>query len=265
VTSPSDFQYLSTGAWCYYNNDFANGVVYGKLYNWYAVAGIYDGASLIDASLRKKLAPIGWHVPNTQDFLKLNAFLGGTTVAGGKMKEIGTTHWNSPNTGATNSSGFASLPGGSVVVGSFAGLGSVAEFWSSDPDYSYGPRSNPSATSFAYTIRMSSNYVNSILYSEIKSYAYSVRCLSDQLLNSSDQTMNIQFSIYPNPTTSILTLQNSWNINVDKVIVTDLSGKVLLEQIQNTTQINVEQFASGMYILQAFSEEKKYTSKFIKK
>jgi uncharacterized protein (TIGR02145 family) len=112
VTDPADWNTLTTGAWCYYNNDAANGTTYGKLYNYYAVLGIYDEASRLNPSLRKKLAPTGWHVPTDADWTTLTNCLGGSMAAGGKMKEIGTVHWDNPNMGATNISGFTALPGG---------------------------------------------------------------------------------------------------------------------------------------------------------
>jgi uncharacterized protein (TIGR02145 family) len=68
VTNASNWASLSTGAWCYYNNDPANGAIYGKLYNWYAVAGIHDAASLTNPDLRKKLAPTGWHIPTDTEW-----------------------------------------------------------------------------------------------------------------------------------------------------------------------------------------------------
>jgi uncharacterized protein (TIGR02145 family) len=115
VTSNAEWAGLTTGAWCYYNNDPANGAIYGKLYNWYAVND------------PRGLAPAGWHIPSNAEWTTLGTYLGGATVAGGKMKTTGTTRWNSPNSGATNESGFTGLPGGfrnfdgqSVTVG-FAG------------------------------------------------------------------------------------------------------------------------------------------------
>lgn len=100
VTDSSQWANLTTGAWCYYNNDPANGAVYGKLYNGYAVND------------PRGLAPTGWHVASDSEWTILSTFLGGESVAGGKMKETGTTHWHAPNTGADNSSGFTALPGG---------------------------------------------------------------------------------------------------------------------------------------------------------
>lgn len=100
VTDPTVWAGLTTGAWCYYNNDPSNNATYGKLYNWYAVN---DG---------RGLAPVGWHVPTDLEFTTLTTALGGASVAGGKMKVTGTKTWLSPNTGATNTSGWAGLPGG---------------------------------------------------------------------------------------------------------------------------------------------------------
>jgi uncharacterized protein (TIGR02145 family) len=100
VTDPTEWANLTTGAWCYYDNDQANGGIYGKLYNWYAI---------IDS---RGLAPEGWHIPTIDEWLTLANYLGGENVAGCKIKETNTTHWRSPNTGATNESGFTALGGG---------------------------------------------------------------------------------------------------------------------------------------------------------
>ena len=121
VTDPDEWTDLTTGAWCYYNNDPANGAIYGKLYNWYAI---------IDP---RGLAPQGgWSIPSNGQWSTLVTYLGNTTVAGGTMKEAGTSHWNSPNTGATNSSGFTALPGGyRTDTGIFFGINTFADFFSS--------------------------------------------------------------------------------------------------------------------------------------
>src|ERR1035437_8570614 len=100
VTTTTAWDALTTGAWRWCNNDPAMGVIYGKLYNWYVVND------------PRGLAPTGWHVPSDAEWTTLSTCLGGYAVAGGAMKETGTTHWTSPNTGATNSSGFTGLPGG---------------------------------------------------------------------------------------------------------------------------------------------------------
>jgi len=102
-----------SGMWCYYNNDAANGAIYGKLYNWYAV-------KLFDLDMAS--ASFGWHVPTSTEFTTLQTALGGAVVAGGKMKMTGTDYWNTPNTGADNTSGFTGLGNGirNAAAGVFA-------------------------------------------------------------------------------------------------------------------------------------------------
>ncbi|MFM9053055.1 MAG: FISUMP domain-containing protein, partial [Bacteroidota bacterium] len=114
----------NTGAWCNYNNSSANNTLYGKLYNWYAVND------------SRGLCPTGWHVPLDAEWTTLTDFLGGESVAGGKMKSTATQPaaggWDSPNTGATDSSGFTGLPGGyRDSDGGFNVLGSYGNWWSS--------------------------------------------------------------------------------------------------------------------------------------
>lgn len=133
ITDPGEWADLTTGAWCHYNNNPANDAIYGKLYNWYAVAGIYDTASLNNPSLRKQFAPTGYHVPTNDELTTLTDYLGGSSVAGGKMKESGLCHWNSPNTDATNTSLFTALPGGyrGGVLGDYNSIGTSGFWWSS--------------------------------------------------------------------------------------------------------------------------------------
>jgi len=119
VTDQTAWSNLTTGAYCEYDNNSANVITYGRLYNWYAVN---DSCNI---------APSGWHVPSDAEWQTLINYLGEAS-AGGKLKEAGTTHWNSPNDGATNESGFSALPGGyRYDDGSFGWLGDHAYFWSS--------------------------------------------------------------------------------------------------------------------------------------
>lgn len=107
VQDPVAWAALTTGAWCYYNNDSANGCEYGKLYNYHAIE---DPRGLI---------PAGYHLPTPTEIVDLYTYLGGASVAGGELKETGTTHWLTPNTGATNSSGWTGLPGGLRFGGNY--------------------------------------------------------------------------------------------------------------------------------------------------
>lgn len=121
VTDAATWASLTTGAWCYYANDSANGPTYGKLYNWYAVNDTLHGG----------LAPTGYHVPTSAEYTTLITNLGGTLVAGGELKEEGLCHWLTPNTSATDSSGFTALGAGArVPSGSFTLLNEIALFWS---------------------------------------------------------------------------------------------------------------------------------------
>jgi uncharacterized protein (TIGR02145 family) len=130
-TGLSDAQWSSTssGAYARYSNNNANDALYGKLYNRYAVND------------SRGLCPVGWHVPSDAEWFTLTDFLGGaqhvpSSVAGGAMKITATLPtpggWASPNTGATNSSGFTGLPGGyRASGGGFGNLGYSGSWWSS--------------------------------------------------------------------------------------------------------------------------------------
>ena len=137
VTDQNEWENLTTGAWCYYANMSSNGPIYGKLYNWYAVAGIWNEASKTDPGERKQLAPAGYHVASNEEWTTLIDCLGGPGVAGGKMKSTGTIEgndglWLAPNTGATNESGFTGLPGSyRYTNGPFNPIGTRGFWWTS--------------------------------------------------------------------------------------------------------------------------------------
>ena len=156
---------LTTGAWSYYNNDVSNNAIYGKLYNWYTTLG-------------DTLCPTGWGVPTNSKWNTLTTYLGGESVAGGKMKSAGTAYWNDPNTDATNSSGFSALPGGyrghtyKSYDGSFRDISYFAFFWSATEYFNY----------YAWSRYLYFNYGNVFKPSDVdyyKSVGASVRCLRD--------------------------------------------------------------------------------------
>jgi uncharacterized protein (TIGR02145 family) len=119
VTDDLDWTSLYTAGCCVYNNDDKYKESYGILYNWQAVN-------------TGKLCPIGWHVPTDNEWKTLNNLLGDEYNGGAKLKEIGTSHWISPNIGATNETGFTAYPGGyrSNTDGSFNNLGHIGYWWS---------------------------------------------------------------------------------------------------------------------------------------
>ena len=158
VTDNTQWSSLTTGAWAHYNNDNQYENPYGKLYNWYTVADT------------RNVCPTGWHVPTDLEYTLLTDYLGGEPVAGGKMKEAGTSHWASPNTGATNSSGFTGLPGGKRIYnGDFSDIGAFGSWWSSSESNSY----------YAWSRRLDFLNGNALRADYTKVDGLSVRCIKD--------------------------------------------------------------------------------------
>lgn len=146
----------NTGAWCYYNNDPANGPIYGKLYNWYAVND------------PRGLAPLHWHVASAAEWDVLTNFLGGPNIACGKLKKRGAI-WLSPNLIANPDSYFNAVPGGICANGVKVDKGLTAYFWTST-----------SSSSQVALIRVLHGNITAISASgERKNYALSVRCIAD--------------------------------------------------------------------------------------
>ena len=149
---------LTTGAWCNYENDPKNDLKYGKLYNWYAIND------------PRGFAPKGWHVPTDKELIKLIKFLGGKTIAGGKMKEVGISNWLNPNFGATNASGFTALPGG-YRRKPFNLIGVWGKWWSSTEVEKL------SSNAWNITINSQNEYLG--LDKDDKMHGFSVRLIKD--------------------------------------------------------------------------------------
>jgi uncharacterized protein (TIGR02145 family) len=148
----------TSGAYTIYNNDNVNDAIYGKLYNWYAVAD------------NRGLCPNGWHVPTDAEWTTLTNNLGGESVAGDKMKSTGTTYWNSPITSATTESGFSALPGGCRInFGNFINIRDNAFFWSATENNSFS----------AFFRNLNSSIGNVSRDDLIKRFGFSIRCLKD--------------------------------------------------------------------------------------
>ncbi len=171
--SYNDPQY---GAYAEYSNDASNVAVYGRLYNWFAVND------------ERGLCPVNWHVPSDDEFKSLEMYLGMSeseangeglrgTDEGGKLKEEGNEHWNSPNTGATNETGFTALPGGRRDYDSYTNqeicccLNRYGFFWSSSEVYTVN----------AWYRALSFDYAESNRYHLNKRNGFSVRCVRDPI------------------------------------------------------------------------------------
>ena len=157
VSDKTDWDNLTTAGYCWYENSDSVGTTYGALYNWYSVN-------------TGKLCPTGWHVPLDEEWTILTSFLGGEDIAGGKLKESGTNHWEYQTTGATNESGFTALPGGyRNYTGTFDNVVNFGYWWSA----------TESDAANAWNRYMFYLYPNVYRYSRRKEIGYSVRCVKD--------------------------------------------------------------------------------------
>jgi uncharacterized protein (TIGR02145 family) len=164
ITDNAAWVALTTPAYCWYNNNAATyKATYGAMYNWYTVDVASNGG--------KNVCPTSWHVSTDAEWTTLTTYLGGGSVAGGKLKETGTTHWTTPNTGATNETGFTALPGGyRNNYGTCSYIGINGHWWSS----------SEGSTTYAWYSYMYYNYTN--VYRDFyygKYYGFSVRCVRD--------------------------------------------------------------------------------------
>jgi uncharacterized protein (TIGR02145 family) len=160
ITNVSDataWKNLTSGAYCNHNNDPGFSTTYGRLYNLYAVSD------------SRTLAPTGWHVATDADWTTLVTYLGGITLAGGKLKEQGIVHWPNPNIGASNSSGFTALPGG--YRDDFGLFNTIAGgFWWSSTQYGIGG---------AWSVNMSFATTSVVRTDAGRGYGYAVRCIKN--------------------------------------------------------------------------------------
>ncbi len=159
VTNSATWAALTTGAYCYFNNDSTTyAAVYGKLYNCYAVND------------PRGLAPEGWHIPSDFEWTTLENTLGGSDFAGGPMKAMGTANWDAPNLGATNLCNFTGQPGGyRGVQGGFNVEGEFGYWWSctmASTDIAWSRSLNTEDT---FVLAIGADWNN----------GYSVRCVKD--------------------------------------------------------------------------------------
>jgi len=154
---------LTTGAYCWYRNVVNYKDTYGALYNWYAVTDT------------RNIAPTGWHIPTDPEWTILITYLGGENIAGGKMKEVGLSHWIEPNIGAENSSGFTALPGGYRFYnfGQYSHRGDYSVWWSSSTSDS---NNDPDR---ALSRDINTNNANALRSYYRKVTGFSVRCIRD--------------------------------------------------------------------------------------
>ena len=162
VTDGKQWKELTKGAWCNYNNSDSLGKIYGKLYNWFAVSPTTNG--------NKNVCPVGWHVPNNNDWDILIKSFGGQEVAGANLKETGTSSWAFPNEKTTNVSLFTAIPSGALIVQNKY-INKGAFFWSSEE--------NTNSNWLAWNASVGYNGIYVDFDDELKSNGFSIRCIKD--------------------------------------------------------------------------------------
>ncbi len=180
----NEWETLTGPAYCWYANDFVTyGSIYGALYNWYAVDYISNGG--------RNICPEGWHVPTNNEWAVLANYAGGFELAGGKLKEVGTVNWSSPNLGASDEFGFTALPGGGRGISDpdFTEINQVGFWWSST-----------AADAFqAWNVDAASNTEAMSNDPNTKNDGMSVRCLKN---NAGSQVPTVETVTVNNITTS---------------------------------------------------------------
>jgi uncharacterized protein (TIGR02145 family) len=158
VINNTEWANLTSPGYCWHSNDeAAYKNLYGALYNWYTVN-------------TGNLCPVGWHVPTYEESISLIDYLCGTEIAGGKLKEKGTTHWASPNTGATNETGFTALPGAGRNTDGVFGAASYGYYWWTSTEY------GPLSARLDYVLY---NDTNLNLGANENQFGAAVRCIRD--------------------------------------------------------------------------------------
>jgi len=229
-----------------YNNSDPLAAVYGRLYSWKAAMRGAASSNFIPSGVQG-VCPTGWHLPSSAEWSILINQYGGEFQAGAYLKEAGTLHWDSPNTGATNSSGFTALPGGFHYQpeGGFGVMGATGGWWTSYNDGGY-----------VNSLYMSSENVNAIQFGTYMGPGYSyndmsVRCLKNSGATAINEINNARIiSVYPNPADKyvIIRLENYTQADLS---IYGLEGKLMLQRQLNQleTLIEIEDLPAGIYIV----------------
>lgn len=233
----------STGACCAYMNLGSNTEIYGYLYNFYAVSD------------SRKICPTGWRIPTDEEWTALSDFLGGSNIAGAKLKESGTEHWSSPNNG-TNESGFTALPGGlRHYDGSFSFIGAHGSFWTCSK------------------LNNTDAWIRDLYYETIELYrmefslksGFSVRCLKDTLSGIYDRPGINNIPIYPNPFKDKIWLNTKEN-KAQEILIYNLAGNLIYKKYleYNIRELDLSFLEAGIYVAEISYYSKKTRNKIVK-
>jgi uncharacterized protein (TIGR02145 family) len=236
VTDVAAWVALTTPGYCWYNNDpIPSNITYGLLYNFYVQYASYQ---------TKNVCPTGYHLPEMSEWSTMENYLG-TSNAGGKLKEAGTVHWQSPNTGATNETGFTALPGGyRTYNGSFTQLNKAGYWWASSEGFTTVDR--------VISIYFDGGGIG-------KTYgccspspaAESIRCVRDLLITDISNPSTLIIETYPNPVSGILTIDYKGE-SFETVNILNSQGIFFTKEkaITPSQQLDFSKFEPGLYILE---------------
>lgn len=230
VTDNALWSTQTEAAYCYYQQDTQIADEYGFLYNWHVVNDI------------RNVCPSGYHVPTISEWETLINFLGGSSVAGGKLKEIGLVHWLDPNTGATNSSGFTLLPSGwrAHNNGAYENLTYMAYQWSST-----------SVDALNASVMLVGFDSESCLTSDShKLTGLPIRCVQEQTSSVNEDQTQLPVFVYPIPANDHLKIYCEKN-TYHTVKLMDINGKVILCGVFENGEFsfNPSNIPNGSYLI----------------
>jgi len=248
VSDTSAWGFQSGPARCWYGNTSTYKDIFGALYNGYAVAS-------------GKLCPAGWHVPDTAEWDGMIRFLGGKETAGGKLKskgslETGTSYWFTPNTGATNESGFSGQPGGARELdGVFHYLFSHGYFWTS----------SPAGSGFLSYRLLSYNYPDVLSGPLNLQDGLSVRCIKDGSQGNGIPTVRPPVRFHCDPAGHCMTIESDRDEEIS-ISVADMTGRVLLALIarDGSQEIDLGRWPKGLFVVRISGSFGTVTWKFIR-
>lgn len=240
-----------TEVWAY-NDEEENAETYGRLYTWDAAMNYSSAESAQGA------CPDGWHIPTDAEWTELGTFLGGDAIAGGKLKELGGLHWQVPNTGATNESGFTALPAGEYDDAHYQFLTEYAVIWSS---------TETSATKCKYRY-LAFDEAELFTYNYFKDFRYSVRCIKNGTVGIfGNETKEYKLKLSPNPTSEFIHIQWLLPVNEEiKICIYDVSGRQveITYTKQNHQVIDVSHLPNGLYVIVVQLDGEIFKDKFQK-
>ena len=277
-TSPNQTDNGIIEKYCYQDDD-ANCTTYGGLYQWAEMVRYFRGATnttpmnpVLGSSSLQGICPPGWHIPSSSEWITLFKIYDPSfsqtnnvsSLVGGKLKEAGLLHWNSPNTGADNTSGFTAY-GGGIFSGSYSTFKTYGYFASVD-DVNYSSK----------YIYFTNNTSNGVLDTDIKSYALSVRCLKGNGIDmgsgieNNKLDINEVLDVFPNPANQVLNFNFKKNQPEDAhvFIVNSLgesvfSTMILKDNFATDNAIKVDKLPEGNYFFKIEFNNKVYSKKII--